>query len=283
MSHKVPARGRFRAEAAPAKYSDAPGRAAGQTDAVTDAVGSRPQYDSHAEEFLERAREGFYNAHYDRPACLGLLGEVAGRRILDAACGPGLYAEELCARGAEIVGLDHSPRMIELARQRVPHGEFRIHDLARPLDWLPDASVELILFALALEYIDDRVAMLREFRRVLRPDGALVLSRPHPTGDWIRHGGNYFDVRVIEETWSSGWTMRYWLAPLERTCAELHEAGFLIERLIEPRPTGPAAAIDAERYDRLHREPTGFLAIRAIPDPRRAPAGASVPPAVGLQ
>jgi len=38
---------------------------------------------------------------------------------------------------------------------------------------------------------------LRELRRVLRPDGALVLSRQHPTGDWLRHGGNDFDVRVV--------------------------------------------------------------------------------------
>jgi hypothetical protein len=49
----------------------------------------------------------------------------------------------------------------------------------------------------------------------------------------------------------------------------LHEAGFLIERLIEPRPTAAAAEIDQDRYERLHREPTGFLAIRAVPDPRK--------------
>jgi hypothetical protein len=33
-------------------------------------------------------------------------------------------------------------------------------------------------------------------RRVLRPDGVLVLSRQHPTGDWLRHGGSYFDVNI---------------------------------------------------------------------------------------
>jgi hypothetical protein len=107
---------------------------------------------------------------------------------------------------------------------------------------------------------------------VLRPDGALVLSRQHPTGDWLRHGGNYFDARVIEETWSRGWRVRYWLAPLEQTCEELYAAGFLIERLHEPRPTAAAAEINLDDYDRLTREPTGFLAIRAVPDPRRHPA-----------
>jgi ubiquinone/menaquinone biosynthesis C-methylase UbiE len=119
-----------------------------------------------------------------------------------------------------------------------------------------------------LEYVDDRTAALRELRRVLRPDGAIVLSRSHPTGDWLRHGGSYFDVRVIEEVWSRRWRVRYWLAPLERTCEELHEAGVLIERMLEPRPAEDAAEIDRERYKRLTREPTGFLAIRAVPDPR---------------
>ncbi|GAA2340624.1 class I SAM-dependent methyltransferase [Saccharopolyspora halophila] len=232
-------------------------------------MGSHPQYDVFADEFLDHARECFYNAHYDRPACLELLGEVSGRRVLDVACGPGLYAEALVARGAGVIGLDHSPRMIELCRQRVPSGEFHVHDLADPLDQLPDDSVDQVLFALALEYVDDRTALLRELRRVLRPDGMLVLSRPHPTGDWLRHGGSYFDARVIEEVWSQGWRVRCWLAPLERTCEELHHAGFLIERLVEPRPTAEAAAINRASYERLSSEPTGFLAIRAVPDPRR--------------
>jgi SAM-dependent methyltransferase len=241
----------------------------GRLGGVADGVGSNPQYEVFADEFLDHAREGFYNAHYDRPVCLRLLGDVSGRRVLDVACGPGLYAEQLVARGARVVGLDHSRRMVDLCRQRVPAGEFHLHDLADPLDWLPDGSVDLVLFALALEYVDDRISALRELRRVLRPDGALVLSRMHPTGDWLRHGGSYFHTRVIEETWSRGWRVRYWLAPLEQTCEELHEAGFLIERLLEPRPAPEAADHNPDRYQRLCREPTGFLAIRALPDPRR--------------
>ncbi|AQA04777.1 SAM-dependent methyltransferase [Mycobacterium sp. MS1601] len=231
-------------------------------------VGTHPQYDVFADEFADHARENFYNAHYDRPACLSLLGDVAGKAVLDAACGPGFYAEELTRRGAEVIGFDQSPRMVELSAHRVPQGSFRTHDLARPLDWLPDASVDLVLLALALEYLDNRAAALAELRRVLKPQGALVLSRMHPTGDWLRHGGNYFEPRIIEETWSAGWRVRWWLSPLEQTCHELRTAGFLIEQLVEPRPTEPAKALDEQKYEALHSSPTGFLAIRAIPDPR---------------
>jgi ubiquinone/menaquinone biosynthesis C-methylase UbiE len=232
-----------------------------------ESVGSAVQYEAFADEFVEHAQDGIYNAHLDRPACLELLGDVQGKTVLDVACGPGLYAEELHRRGARLVGCDQSPRMVDLARSRVPEGDFRVHDLAEPLTWLAGESVDLVLFALALEYLDDRVGALRELRRVLRPGGALVLSRLHPTGDWLRHGGNYFEPRVIEETWSRGWQVRYWLAPLQTTCQELLDAGFLIERLVEPRPQPAAEALDPEAYERLMREPRGFLALRAVPRP----------------
>jgi hypothetical protein len=67
--------------------------------------------------------------------------------------------------------------------------------------------------------------------------------------------------------WSKGWHVRYWLAPLEVTCEEIASAGFLIERLREPRPAPQAAAIDPEDYERLCREPVGFLAFRLRPAP----------------
>jgi SAM-dependent methyltransferase len=197
---------------------------------MEDRVGRQPQYDVFADEFLAHARDGLYNAHYDRPACLDLLGDVAGRRVLDAACGPGLYAAELVRRGDVVTGFDQSPRMVEICRDAVPEGEFRVHDLADPIGWLPG--------------------------------GALVLSRQHPTSDWLRNGGSYFDVRVIHETWQRGWSVSYWLAPLQTTCQEIFEAGFLIERLVEPRPAVTGA--DRGDYERLNREP-GFLAFRLVP------------------
>lgn len=227
-------------------------------------VGREPQYDSFADEFLEHAAEGLFNAHYDRPAVLRLLGDVAGRRVLDAACGPGLYAEELVRRGAQVAGFDQSPRMVELAASRVPAGEFRVHDLADPLDWLPDASVDVVLLALAYEYVDDRVAMLREFRRVLRPGGAVVLSMQHPTADWLRRGGSYFDRALVEETWSRGWHLRYWQQPLEHVCGEFAAAGFVVERLVEPRPEPAGRDVDPEHYEELQRTP-GFIGFRLLP------------------
>lgn len=231
---------------------------------IVSGVGKHPQYEVFADEYLEHASQGFFNAFYDRPACLQLMGDVHGSRVLDVACGPGLYAEELVRRGATVVGFDQSPRMVELSRDRVPSGDFRVGDLAEPFEWIADASIDLVLFALALEYVDDRVSALKECRRVLKPEGAMVLSRQHPTADWLAKGGSYFETRVIEETWSKGWHLKYWLTSLEDTCAEIHAAGFVIERLVEPRPTKEVADVNREEYERLRTEP-GFIAFRLLP------------------
>jgi SAM-dependent methyltransferase len=206
-------------------------------------VGREPQYDVFADEFLGHARDGFYNAGYDRPACLALLGDVAGKRVLDAACGPGLYAAELIGRGAQVVGFDHSPRMVEICRAHVSQGEFRVHDLADPIAWLPDQSVDLALCALSIEYVDDRVAALIELRRVLRPDGALVLSRPIPLATAPPWGSYRRPDHRVER---SRLTVRYWLAPLERTCEEIRRR-FVIERRWSRGRCPEAAANDRQR------------------------------------
>ncbi len=73
---------------------------------MSEGVGRPPQYDAFADEYLEHARDGFFNALYDRPACLSLLGDVTGQAVLDAPCGPGLYAAELVRRGARVTGFD---------------------------------------------------------------------------------------------------------------------------------------------------------------------------------
>lgn len=60
-----------------------------------------------------------HNAYYERPATLSLLPDVRGKRVLDAGCGPGVYAEILLDRGAEVVAFDANERMVRLARERL--------------------------------------------------------------------------------------------------------------------------------------------------------------------
>ena len=73
-----------------------------------------------------------------RATLLGWLPEdLAGKRVLDAGCGTGALAVEAARRGAEVVAIDLSPTLVELARDRVPSGlagtiEFRAGDMLDP-------------------------------------------------------------------------------------------------------------------------------------------------------
>lgn len=220
-------------------------------------------YDEFAQQFERHAATAFWNAHYDRPAVLGLLGDVAGKVVLDAGCGPGLYAEELLARGGEVVAFDASAEMVRLARRRVgDRASVRQHDLGERLAFLDDGAVDLVVSALVWHYVDDRLGALREFHRVLRRDGRVVISCGHPTDDWLRNGGSYFEVRHKAEYWTSlDTTFASWHLPLTVLCDEFADAGFVIERLLEPQPMSEARAIDPVEYEKLTTRP-GFIAFR---------------------
>jgi SAM-dependent methyltransferase len=221
-----------------------------------------------ADAYAARIDVKAHNAFYDRPAVLSLLPPVEGRRVLDAGCGPGAYAERLVGRGAEVVGIDVCPRMVELARRRV-RGKASFHqaDLARPLDFLPAASFDLVVSALALDYVRDWAAAFGEFFRVLREPGCLVFSAGHPSDEFYEHHpeGNYFEVERVDCEWRGfGPAVRvpYYRRPLGEMLGPLLGAGFVLERLLEPRPVPEFQDHDPADYSKLTRRP-GFLCFRA--------------------
>lgn len=213
-------------------------------------------YDAFADSFALHAEGSAHNAHYDRPAVLGLLGDVAGCRVLDVGCGSGLYAAELARLGAEVIGFDSSAKLVEHARQRVRDAaDLRVHDVRHPLEWISDESIDRAVMALVIHHLDDPVPALREIHRVLRPGGRLVISTVHPVADWRQTGGSYFTDEMIDDTWNAGWKVRFRRAPLTAWCAEFREAGFLIERLVEPLPAESMKDHYPDTYDQLTAEP----------------------------
>lgn len=218
------------------------------------------QYDAFAEGYEDHAATAPYNALYDRPATLDLLGDVSGRRVLDAACGPGLYLEALRAQGADVIGCDASPKMIDLARTRVGEDvDLHVHSLDDPFTWAETATVDVVLCALAYHYVSDRVGFLAEAHRMLTADGSLVISTHHPTSDWRRLGGSYFQARAVTETWSKGWEVTAWRMPLTQLTEEFAAAGFVIERLIEPMPDPAMEHSHPATFDKLSSEPAFVL------------------------
>jgi len=100
-----------------------------------------------------------------------------------------------------------------------------------------------------------------------------VVSTQHPVMDWLRKGGSYFETTLETDIWptrSGDQPVRFWREPLSALCTAATDAGFLIEKLIEPVPAETMRERHPEDYERLSREP-GFLILRllkpAMPNP----------------
>ena len=102
---------------------------------------------------------------------------------------------------------------------------------------------------------------------MLGPHGTLVISTHHPTADWLRLGGSYFQHTAVTERWRKGWEITAWRMPLTRLTEEFSQAGFVIERLIEPAPDPAMERSHPETFERLSREP-GFILFELRPDHR---------------
>jgi SAM-dependent methyltransferase len=162
------------------------------------------QYDDWGERYLDHAVTGTYNALYDRPTVLGLVGDVAGQRVLDAGCGPGLYAEAPASMGADVTAIDASEEQLRIARGRLGDS-VRVQRavLGDPLPF-ENETFDLIVCALVMHYLRDPSAAYAEFHRVLRAGGRAVISTHHPMADWLRKGGeSYFEGREEQDIWST--------------------------------------------------------------------------------
>ena len=109
---------------------------------------------------------------------LGVLDRLplrGGERVLDAGCGTGQVTEALRERlpDGEIVALDASPSMLELARARL--GEDRVsflaHDLLEPI---PIAPVDAILSTATFHWVPDHDRLFANLAAILRPDGRMA-------------------------------------------------------------------------------------------------------------
>ena len=104
---------------------------------------------------------------------------VAGRDVLDVACGEGYGSTLLASIARSVVGVDIAPEAVAHARAKylLPNLRFIEGDCtALPLD---SASVDVVVSFETLEHHDRHTEMLREIRRVLRPGGLLIMSSPN--------------------------------------------------------------------------------------------------------
>jgi SAM-dependent methyltransferase len=119
--------------------------------------------------------------------------------VADLGCGPGAHALALARRGYHVVGVDGSPRMVEVARARAAREEvpatFDVHDLTEPLRF-PDASLGGALAILVLQHLAHPEAFIAETRRCLRPGGHLLITAPVRDGSTPASQNLYWRMRA---------------------------------------------------------------------------------------
>ncbi len=209
-----------------------------------------------------------HNAYYDRPNTLGLITEVDGKKILDAACGPGKYAELLLADGAEVTGMDISEQMIYHAKERnQDQGTFFVHDLEAPFTMLEEHSFDTVVCAVAMQDIEEGNQTLQEFYRVLKPKGTLVISIEHPFFEYTYFKSEqYFDIEGVKCTWNGFGRpaeIHSFRRPLQECINPLIKNGFMIDTLLEPTPVAEFEKLDPKHYKELNEFPA-FMCIRAL-------------------
>lgn len=204
----------------------------------------RTSYDVVADDYTARIAAELQHKPFDRL----LLDEFAEQVrdlgwVADVGCGPGHIARYLHDRGVRVVGVDLSPRMIECAQTLHPTIQFQQADMeALPVP--NETWAGIAAFYSIIHVPRDRVvATLREFRRVLRPRGLLLLAF---------HLGT--DVVHLDEWWGHQVSVDFVFFRSDEVERYLTAAGFEVERSTERDPYSPEIE---------HQSRRGYILARA--------------------
>lgn len=183
------------------------------------------------------------------------------------------------------MGVDISEGLLKIARTNSPDIKFYEMDMEQ-LDF-PDDSFDLAYSSLAIHYVDDWTKSLKEARRVLRNGGAYVFSCGHPIDtsmeSTVDAGKKYVRVgRMVDQVTHersiygdylandnggvkpvSGILKDFEVIAYHRTFSKMVEqivdAGFIIEKAVEPQPTDEMKEADPGMFEQLSRIPTFMI------------------------
>jgi SAM-dependent methyltransferase len=169
------------------------------------------------------------------PAVLSLAGDVRGKRVLDAGCGPGRHAGKLLAKGADVTGIDISEEMVNIAREHcLQQGRFFQADFERTE--FEAGAFDLIIASLSLMYARDIRPVIKKFGDWLTPDGRLVFSLYHPVRFFQKIAD--FNFSKSRKVWihleGCDVTVFNYYHPMEKYFDALQESGFEVKKLVEP-------------------------------------------------
>ena len=177
-----------------------------------------------AEQYFGNDYGGNPAANYERffvpaigaPLAADLIRHAAlrpGERVLDVACGTGVVARlasQQVGDSGRVTGLDVNPGMLAVARSATPPDmTIEWHEASAEAMSLPDASFDVVLCQMGLQFMPDKLAALREMRRVLARGGRLILNAPGPTprlftimGEALAHHAGAETAGFVEHVFS---------------------------------------------------------------------------------
>jgi ubiquinone/menaquinone biosynthesis C-methylase UbiE len=249
-------------------------------------------WDRNAPAWAGQVRRGLdiYRDHWNNPAFFELVGDLAGKAVLDAGCGEGYNTRLFARRRAHMTGVDLSTRMIELAREeegRAPLGIRYENASFSSMPVFPDESFDAAVSTMALMDGPDFPGAMREIARVVRTGGMVAYSILHPcfatrVAGWIKDEqgravkftvGDYFDSTSWVERWkfssapaseeTQPFTVPRFDRKLEDYLNATIDAGLLLERISEPRCPEAACEVFGEKFDRWRRHIPLYLHVRA--------------------
>lgn len=216
-----------------------------------------------------------------------LGGDVAGRRILCLAAGGGRHGPLLAAAGALVTVVDLSPQMLALDRKVAADRGLSLTLVESSMDdlgALAPESFDAVIQPVSTCYVPDVVAAYRQVARVLQTGGLYISQHKQPVSLQATAGPvgsrNLFVIaepgrrREPLPTVGNGcWhretgTLEY-LHPLEKLLGGLCRSGFVIEDVVEPDHTNPAASVGSFAYRCRFVPPYITLKARRVQSPER--------------
>ena len=183
---------------------------------------------------VPRARTGI---HERVQSLLDTLGPGAGKSALDAPLGPGAMALHLCDIGYSVSGVDINLEQSACLPARITR---RAGDLCARLPFA-DASFDLITSLEGIEHVENHFSMVREFGRVIKPGGHLILSTPNicnleeRLNFLFRGAAGHFISRAEMEQHGAGYDHQNLISYVELRQV-LDWAGFQLERVEKDAP-----------------------------------------------
>jgi SAM-dependent methyltransferase len=227
-------------------------------------VGDHWEANAAAWTTLVRAGYDVFRDLVNTPAFLTMLPEVDGKRGIDIGCGEGANTRTVARRGARMTGIDIAPTFIGAAREAERGEPLGIEYVLASATALPfeDAAFDFATAFMSLMDVADFEGALREAGRVVAPGGFLQFSMMHPcfgAAPRVRDErgevesivvSDYYDRREFVEEWTfsdaPGATAlpKFRIPYFHRSLADWFDAvaaaGFVVERLAEPRASAEA-------------------------------------------